>query len=75
MSALPRGVTVDQEVLDLVTSKGVNNPKEFATLLATVMEADEMTIQGVAHDMTNGKGAPTQEWCPLSTHTYLRGCT
>ena len=65
MSALRREVTVDQEVLDLVTSKGVNNPQAFATLLATVMEADEMTIQVVAHDMNSGKGAPTAEWCQL----------
>ena len=45
MSALRRGVTVDQEVMDLVASKGVTNPQAFGTLLATVMEADEMTIQ------------------------------
>ena len=63
MSALRRGVTVDQEVIDLVASKGVNNPQEFGMLLATVMEADEMTIQVVAHDMNSGKGQPSMEWC------------
>ena len=65
MSALRRGVTVDQEVMDLVASKGVHNPQALCQLLATVMEADEMTIQVVAHDMNDGKGAPTKEWCQL----------
>ena len=54
---------MDQEVVDLMASKGVINPQNFALLLATVMEADEMTVHVVAHDMNSGMVVPTMEWC------------